>query len=78
MICLDLRTLIGPFSLLKASNTFRSLEQGEELEIWCNDDKSLADLIKVISPDACRLMWMKNLDGKASGLKVRLKKINPS
>ena len=77
MISLDLRNLIAPFSLLKASNAFRSLEQGEALEILCNDPESLTDLLKVIPADSCELVFMKDLNGKQTGLKARLKKRNP-
>jgi TusA-related sulfurtransferase len=56
--------MISPFSLLKASNTFRSLGQGDELEILCNDPESLTDLIKVIPSDSCELVSMKDLSGK--------------
>jgi len=76
MIRLDLRNMISPFSLLKASNTFRSLDQGDELEILCNDPESLTDLIKVIPSDSCELVSMKELSGKQSGLKARLRKRN--
>jgi len=77
MLSLDLRNLIIPFCLLKASNAFRSLENGDVLEILCNDPENISNLMKIIPSDVCELISVKDLDGTEPGLKVRLKKINP-
>jgi len=77
MVSLDLRNTIIPFCLLKASNAFRLLEQDEVLEIICNDPEYIPNLMKIIPPDECQLISAEDLEGTASTLKVRLKKINP-
>lgn len=74
---LDLRNIINPFGLLKASNTFRSLKAGEELEILCNDRKTIIELFKVIPSGVCELVSMTDLDGAQPGLRTRLRKLNP-
>ena len=76
MESLDLRGLIIPFSLLKASNAFRSLKQGEELELLCNDPENIAHLLRIIPSDSCELISLKNLNKPLPGVKARLKKKN--
>jgi len=77
MVSLDLRNMIIPFCLLKASNAFRLLEQDEVLEIICNDPENIPNLMKIIPPNECQLISVEDLEGTESTLKVRLKKINP-
>ena len=75
MVSIDLRNLITPFCLLKASNEFRSLKIDDALEILCNDLESITSLMKVIPSDSCELISIKALEGSKSGLKARLKKL---
>lgn len=77
MVSLDLRNVIIPFCLLKASNAFQSLENGDVLEIVCSDPENLSNLMKIIPSDVCELTSVKDLEGVESGLKARLKKIKP-
>jgi len=77
MVSLDLRNLIVPFCLLKASNAFRLLKKDDVLEILCSDTENLMNLMKIFPSDSCELISAKDLEGPASGLKVRLRKINP-
>jgi TusA-related sulfurtransferase len=77
MVSLDLRNLITPFCLLKASNAFRSLEKGDAMEILYNDPESLMNLMRIIPSGSCELILVKNLEGPESGLKAQLRKINP-
>ena len=77
MVSLDLRNLIVPFCLLKASNAFRLLKKDDVLEILCSDTENLMNLMKIFPSDSYELISAKNLEGPASGLKVLLKKINP-
>ena len=75
MVSLDLRNVIIPFCLLKASNAFRSLKSGDVLEILCSDSENLSNLMKIIPSDVCELISVKDLKGAESGLKARLKKL---
>jgi len=77
MLSLDLRNLIIPFYLLKASNAFRSLKTDDVLEILCSDAENLTNLIKIIPSHTCELISAKTLEGPEPGLKVRLRKIHP-
>ncbi len=77
MLSLDLRNMIIPFCLLKASNAFRSLKQDDVLEILCNDPENISNLMKIIPSDACELISVEDLEGTESTIKIRLKKINP-
>jgi TusA-related sulfurtransferase len=77
MIHLDLRNLITPFCLLKASNAFRSLEKGDAMEILYNDPESLTNLMRIIPSGSCELILVKGLKGPETGLKAQLRKINP-
>ena len=76
MVRLDLRNLITPFCLLKASNAFQSLKKGDALEILCNEQESLTSLMRVIPSGSCKLISVKNLEGSRPGLKAQLKKIS--
>ncbi len=76
MVSLDLRNLIIPFCLLKASNAFLSLKKGDILAILCDDQENFKNLMKIIPSDSCELISVKDLDETASGWKVQLKKIN--
>jgi TusA-related sulfurtransferase len=75
MASIDLRNLITPFCLLKASNAFRSLKKDDALEILCNDPESITSLMKVIPSGSCKLISVEALEGSEPGLKARLKKI---
>ena len=74
MLSIDLRNLILPFCLLKASNAFRSLKKDDVLEILFSDAENLMNLMKILPSDAWELLSLKNLDGPVSDLKVRLRK----
>ena len=76
MVSLDLRNLIIPFCLLKVSNTFRSLKKDDVLEILFSDTENLTNLMKIIPPDSCELLSVKDLEELESGLRVRLRKCN--
>jgi TusA-related sulfurtransferase len=45
---LDLRGLINPFTLLKASNAFKKLKAGETMEIIGSSPEITTDLLKVL------------------------------
>lgn len=76
MVSLDLRNLIVPFCLLKASNAFRLLKKDDVLEILCSDTENLTNLMKILPSDSYELISAKDIEGSDSGLKVRLRKTN--
>ena len=74
MTVLDLRNLISPFCLLKASNTFNGMEAGETLEILWHDSESFSDLLKVLPEDLCESISMENLKDGVFGIRIHIKK----
>jgi TusA-related sulfurtransferase len=74
---LDLRNQIIPFGLLKASNAFKVIDIGEILEFLCSDPDSCADLLKILPSDSYELVTVHGLKGKQSGLRIKVRKINP-
>jgi TusA-related sulfurtransferase len=74
---LDLRNQIIPFCLLKASNAFKVLDKGEILEFLWSDPNSFADLLKILPSDSYELISVHDLKGKQSGLRIKVRKINP-
>lgn len=76
MVSLDLRNLIVPFCLLKASNAFRLLKKDDVLEILFSDTENLTNLMKILPSDSYELISAKDIEGSDSGLKVRLRKTN--
>ena len=74
MAVLDLRNLISPFCLLKASNAFHGMEAGEKLEILWHDSESSSDLLKILPVDLCESISMENLQDGSSGIRIQIKK----
>ena len=72
---IDLRGSMVPFTLLKISNSFRTLEKGEILEILLSDRDALDDLVRIIPESAYALIQMEDLSGEDQGTRIQLKKI---
>ena len=72
---LDLRGVIIPFSLLKASQVFKIIKPGELLEIWCSDPGIQEDLFKILPPSAYELILLETLE-EDSSFRIQLKKSN--
>lgn len=70
---LDLRGVIIPFSLLKASQVFKIIKPGELLEIWCSDPGIQEDLFKILPPSAYELILLEVLEEDCS-FRIQLKK----
>ena len=70
---LDLRGIIIPFSLLKASQVFKIIKPGELLEIWCSDPGIQEDLLKILPHSACELTLMEVLE-EDSSFRIQLRK----
>lgn len=72
---IDLRGSMVPFTLLKISNSFRTLEKGEILEILLSDSDALDDLVRIIPPTSYALILMEGIEGEDQGTRIQLKKI---
>ncbi len=72
---IDLRGFMVPFTLLKISNSFRTLEKEEILEILLSDRDALDDLVMIIPESAYALIKMEVLDGEDQGIRIQLKKM---
>ena len=59
---LDLRGVIIPFSLLKASQVFKIIKPGELLEILCSDPDIQKDLFKILPHSSYELTFMEELE----------------
>jgi len=59
---LDLRGVIIPFSLLKASQVFKIVKPGELLEIVCSDPDIKKDLFKILPHSSYELTLMEELE----------------
>ena len=70
---LDLRGVIIPFSLLKASQLFKIIKPGELLEIWCSDPDIQEDLLKILPHSDYELTLMEELEGDCY-FRIQLKK----
>jgi TusA-related sulfurtransferase len=46
----------SPFTLLKISQIFREMAAGDILEIRQCDPETRSDLVRILSPDTCRLV----------------------
>lgn len=70
---LDLRGVIIPFSLLKASQVFKIIKPGELLEILCSDPDIQKDLFKILPHSAYELTLIEELE-KDCFYRIQLKK----
>jgi TusA-related sulfurtransferase len=70
---LDLRGVIIPFSLLKASQVFKIIKPGELLEILCCDPDIQEDLFKILPHSSYELTLMEELEEDCS-FRIRLRK----
>ena len=71
---LDLRGLIDPFTLLKASNAFKELKAGETMEIIGSSPEIAFDLIKVLPAASCEILSSEMVAEEHSGFRILLKK----
>jgi TusA-related sulfurtransferase len=71
---LYLRGTIIPFSLLKASRTFKMINPGEILEVLCSDPEVHQDLCKVLPAASYDLISMEALEDDQVSYRLRLVK----
>jgi len=71
---LDLRGLISPFNLLKASKAFKELKAGETIEIIGSSPETLTDLLKVLPGASCEIISRETIEDEHAGFRILLKK----
>lgn len=71
---LDLRGIIAPLSLLKASQTFRELKPGETLQILGSDPDTRTDLFKVLPASSYEVIYHGELKERDFAYCIQLKK----
>lgn len=71
---LDLRGGGSPFALLKVSDTFRQMGEGEMLELlWSNSEPS-SQVMKILPRNSWEMIKIKEHKGRESWLRIQLKK----
>lgn len=72
---IDLRGFIVPFTLLKVSQVFRSLETGDSLEIcWSDPDRS-EDLFRILPESSYEILRIEERNETPFEFVVKLRKI---
>jgi len=71
---LDLRGGISPFALLKVSDTFRQMGQGEMLELLWSDSEASSQIMKILPRNSWEMIKIKEHKGRNSWFKIQLKK----
>jgi len=74
MYYLDLRGLINPFALLKASKDFKKLKAGETIEIIGSSPETANDLLKVLPATICEIISRETIEEEHAGFRILLKK----
>ncbi len=73
-LCLDLRGVIMPFSLLKISQALRIIEPGESLEVLWSDPETPTDLFKVLPDNVYEVVGMDRVEEKDPYFRLMLSK----
>ena len=71
---IDLRGSLVPFTLLKISNVFRTLKEGEILEILLNDNDLIEDLVRIIPKSSYELILMEAFNQENQRARIQLRK----
>jgi len=71
---LDLRGAIIPFTLLKVSLAFRTLDVGDTLEVLWSDPDTPGDLFKVLPVAEYDLISMEEMEEENPCYRLKLKK----
>lgn len=74
MYHLDLRGLINPFALLKASKAFKELKAGETIEIIGSSPEFANDLLKVLPACSCEILSSEIVEEEHAEFRLLLKK----
>ena len=74
MYHLDLRGLINPFALLKASKTFNELKVGKTIEIIGSSPEFAHDLLKVLPACSCEILSSEIVEEEHAEFRLLLKK----
>ena len=71
---LDLRGVIIPFTLLKVSQVFRTIQPGDIIEIFWSDPDTPADLFKVLPESSFDLIVMEEMEDDEPSYRMEIKK----
>ena len=71
---LDLRRAIIPFTLLKVSQVFRTIQPGDIIEILWNDPDTSADLFKILPESSFDLIVMEEMEDGEPSYRMEIKK----
>ena len=78
MATFDLRKTLIPFSLLKISNAFNTMQPGDEIEVLAGTDRTESDLfddlLRILPASSVELISKHVIAGKDPAIKLRLKK----
>ena len=74
MYHLDLRGLINPFNLLKASKAFKELKAGETIEIIGSSQETATDLLKVLPAASFEMISKETIEEEHGEFRILLKK----
>ena len=71
---LDLRRAITPFTLLKVSQVFRTIQAGDIIEIFWSDPDTAADLFKILPESSFDLIVMEEMEDDEPSYRMEIKK----
>ena len=71
---LDLRRAIIPFTLLKVSQVFKTIQPGDIVEIFWNDPDAPADLFKILPESSYDLIAMEEMEDEEPSYRMEIKK----
>ena len=71
---LDLRRAIIPFTLLKVSQVFRTIQPGDIIEVFWSDPDIPADLFKILPESSYYLIAMEEMADEEPSYRMEIKK----
>jgi len=71
---LDLRGAIIPFTLLKVSQVFRTIQPGDIMEIFWSDPDTPANLFKILPESSFDLIVMEEMEDDEPSYRMEIKK----
>ena len=71
---LDLRGGIIPFTLLKVSQVFRTMQPGDIIEVFWSDPDTPTDLFKILPESSFDLIVMEEMEDDEPSYRMEIKK----
>ncbi len=71
---LDLRGAIIPFTLLKVSQVFRTIQPGDTLEVYWSDPDTPADLFKILPESSYDMISMDVVEEEEPSYRMEIQK----